>query len=143
MKRIFLLLSALFFILIACTTTQNNKNFEKNPKPLNDTIRISNEEIEYEVVIIDPGFASWLNSYARPRNYYSQSYMEARNRMWIMEWNRRFMLPMQYNQNLYEMRIDYESNINYGYEVNYLIFNYLVYFQLTYNQQLGSFVPRI
>jgi hypothetical protein len=53
------------------------------------------------------------------------------------------MLPMQYNQNLYEMRIDYENNINYGYEVNYLIFNYLVYFQLTYNQQLGSFIPRI
>ncbi len=60
MKRIFLVLSALATILIACTATQNNKNFEKNSKPLNDTIRISNEEIEYEVIIIDPGFASWL-----------------------------------------------------------------------------------
>jgi hypothetical protein len=86
MKRIFLLLFALATILIACTATQNNKKFEKHTKPLNDTIRISNKEVEYEVVIIDPGFASWLNSFARPRNYYSQSYMEARNRMWVMEW---------------------------------------------------------
>ena len=37
----------------------------------------------------------------------------------------------------------YENNINYGYEVNYMLFNYLTYFQLSNNIKLGSFAPRI
>ena len=143
MKRVLLLLSALFFFLIACFVFLDKKIFDNKPKLESDTIRISNEEIEYEVLIIDIGFQSWFNSYAKPRNYYSQSYLESRNRIWILEWNRRAMLPLQYNPNLYEMTINYDSTTNYGYEVNYMIYNYLVYFQLTNNQKLGGFTPRI
>lgn len=143
MKRIILLLFLVFSILIACNVSQDKKSFDKNPKLENDTVRISNDAIEYEVIIIDGGFTSWFNSYAKPRNYYSQSYLEARNRVWVLEWNRRAMLPWQYNSNLYEMTIDYQTNIDYGYEVNYMLYNYLVYFQLTHKQKLGGFVPRI
>ena len=143
MKRVLLLLSALFFFLIACSVSQDKKSFDNKPKLESDTIRISNEEIEYEVLIIDIGFQSWFNSYAKPRNYYSQSYLESRNRIWVLEWNRRAMLSSQYNPNLYEMSINYEQNIDYGYEVNYMLYNYLVYFQLTNNQRLGGFTPRI
>ena len=143
MKYILLLFSIVFSVLMACNSSKSNKNFEDKPKLESDTIRIANEAIEYEVMIIDIGFSSWFNSFAKPRNYYSQSYLEARNRMWILEWNRRAMQPLQYNPNLYEMTINYESNIDYGYEVNYMIYNYLVYFQLTNKQQLGSFLPRI
>lgn len=143
MKPKILFLFVTFLILEACNTKQNTKKFDDKPKLENDTIRISNKEIEYEVLIIDGGFTSWFNSYAKPRSYYSQSYLEARNRIWVLEWNRRVMLPSQYNPNLYEMTINYESNIDYGYEVNYMIYNYLVYFQLKNNQKLGGFTPRI
>jgi hypothetical protein len=143
MKYIVLLFSIVFSMLMACNSSKYNKNFEDKPKLESDTIRIANEAIEYEVMIIDVGFSSWFNSFAKPRNYYSQSYLEARNRMWVLEWNRRAMQPLQYNPNLYEMTINYESNIDYGYEVNYMIYNYLVYFQLTNKQQLGGFMPRI
>lgn len=143
MKRIFLLLSALFFILIACTASQEKKSFDDKPKLVSDTIRISNEKLEYEVLIFDVGFSSWFNSFAKPRNYHSQSYLESRNRVWVLEWNRRAMLSSQYNPNLYEMSINYDQNINYGYEVNYMLYNYLVYFQLKNNQKLGGFTPRI
>ncbi|MGJ8739147.1 MAG: DUF6146 family protein, partial [Zobellia laminariae] len=30
-----------------------------------------------------------------------------------------------------------------GYEVNYKLYNYFIYFQRKYNQRLGPFVPRI
>ena len=143
MKRILLLLIATLFILIACTSTQERKNFDDKPKLESDTIRIANDEIEYEVLIFDVGFSSWFNSFAKPRNYYSQSFLESRNRIWVIEWNRRTMLSSQYNPNLYEMSINYEQNIDYGYEVNYMLYNYLVYFQLTHNQRLGGFTPRI
>lgn len=143
MKRILLLLFAVFLILAACNTVQDKISFDEKPKLESDTIHISNKEIEYDVIIIDGGFTSWFNSYARPRNFYSQSYLEARNRIWVLEWNRRAMLPSQYNPNLCEMTINYETNVDYGHEVNYMIYNYLVYFQLTKKQTLGGFVPRI
>ena len=143
MKSIVVLLFAVFSILVACNSSKTQKKFDDKPKLESDTIRISNNEIEYDVIIIDGGFTSWFNTYARPRSFYTQSYLEARNRVWVLEWNRRAMLPSQYNPNLYEMTINYDSTTNYGYEVNYMIYNYLVYFQLTNNQKLGGFTPRI
>ena len=108
-----------------------------------DTVRIANEETEYEIIIIDPGFYTWLNSIARPEGYYSQSFLENRNILMVMEWNRRVLQPGQFNPNLYELQIDYKSEIDYGYEVNYKLYNYFIYFQRKYNQRLGPFLPRI
>lgn len=109
----------------------------------NDTVKIVNEDIEYEIIIIEPGFNYWLASRAKPRDFYSQSYMENRNNFYVMEWNQRVLNPQRFNPSLYELRIDYQQGIDYGYEVNYLLYNYFIYFQLTYNQRLGPFVPRI
>ena len=143
MKRILVVLFAVFSFLVACNVSQDKKSFDDQPKLESDTIRISNKELEYDIIIIDPGFTNWFNTFAKPRNYYSQAYMEARNIIWVLEWNRRFQLPNQYNRDLYDMRIDYDTSTNYGYEVNYMLYNYLIYFQLTYKQQLGGYSPRI
>ncbi|WP_136480641.1 DUF6146 family protein [Cognatitamlana onchidii] len=109
----------------------------------NDTVVIENEKLEYEIIIIEPGFNYWVNAIARPRGYYSQGFLENRNRLMVMEWNQRVLQPQLFNRNLYELQIDYQPTIDYGYEVNYLLYNYFIYFQLTYNQRLGPFVPRI
>lgn len=130
--------------IIACSSIKTNSiatTSPETPKPLNDTIRIANDSLEYEVIIIDPGFSTWLVSRAYPRGYHSQSYMENKNRIYITEWNFRVMQPQRYNSNLYEMTINYDPNIDYGYEVNYLIYNYMIYFQNTYKQKLGGYVP--
>jgi len=108
-----------------------------------DTVRIANDDIEYEIIIIEPGFNFWLASTAKPENYYTQEYMEGRNRQYVTEWNNRVMQPQRYKPNLYEMRIDYDYGVDYGYEVNYKLYNYFIYFQLTYKQQLAGYVPRI
>ncbi len=129
--------------IIACSTTKSSVSTTEKPKATtsNDTIKIVNEELEYEVIIIEPGFDSWLSSTALPRGYYSQSYMETKNNFYILEWNNRVRQPQLYPPNLYEMTIDYQSTINYGYEVNYLIYNYMIYFQNRYNQRLYGRVP--
>lgn len=142
MKKIFFVVLFLSITIVACTA-KHKAISEDKPKLESDTIKIANSDIEYEVIIIDAGFSSWFNTFAKSRNYYSQSYLEARNRVWVQEWNRRAMLPMQYNSMLYEMQIDYQNNINYGYEVNYMLYHYLVYFQLTNKQSLGGFVARL
>ena len=108
-----------------------------------DTIEIANEETEYQIIIIEPGFFTWLNSIAKPEGYYSQNFLENRNYILVTEWNQRVLQPQRFSPNLYELQIDYRQNIDYGYEVNYKLYNYFVYFQRKYNQQLGPFLPRI
>ena len=134
------------FLIISCNTSKNttsktDDNLE-NLK-LSDTVSISNEELEYEIIIIEPGFNSWLASMAKPEGFYSQQYMETRNYQYVIEWNQRVLQPQRYNPSLYEMQIDYQPNTDYGYDVNYKLYNYFIYFQLTYKERLGSFVPRI
>lgn len=138
-----LLLSIVIFSCKTQKTTAPNNNERLDAIKQNDTVKIANDELEYEIIIIEPGFNFWVASRAQPRGYYSQSYMENRNNIYVMEWNQRVLNPQRFNPNLYELRIDYQQGIDYGYEVNYLLYNYFIYFQLTYNQRLGPFVPRI
>lgn len=134
----------LLFIIIACSTTSKNIADTSQPAKnvaVNDTVRIANDSLEYEVIIIDNGFSNWLLSRAYPRNYHSLSYLENKNNQYVTEWNSRVLQPQRYNPNLYEMNINYSPNIRYGYEVNYLIYNYMIYFQNTYKQKLWGYVP--
>lgn len=109
----------------------------------NDTVRIANDEEGYEIIIIDPGFNTFLYGSAKPRGFHNQTFLENRNRIYVTEWNRRVLQPQVYNPNLYEMQINYSPQIDYGYEVNYLLYNYFIYFQLKYKQRLGPYTPRI
>ena len=109
----------------------------------NDTVSISSDETEYEIIIIEPGFNAWLQSRARPEGFHSQQWLESRNAILVQAWNQRTMQPMVYDPNLYQLRIDYDTHTDYGYDVNYKLYNYFLYFQIKYNQRLSSFVPRI
>ena len=156
MKNYFYIVTLILVLLLSCNSKKSAvtdvekdlkfkndtiKIVKNNLKVTNDTVRIANDSLEYEVIIIDPGYSNWLVSRAFPRGYHSQSYLENKNRFYVTEWNIRVLQPQRYNPNLYEMQINYEPNINYGYEVNYLIYNYMIYFQNTYNQKLYGFVP--
>jgi signal peptidase I len=138
----------IFILAINCGTSKNSLEITEAEKQAfeqtkGDTIAISSDKTEYEIIIIEPGFTTWLNSIAKPRNYYSQSFFESRNWIMVNEWNQRVLQPNIYNRNLYELQIDYKPNIDYGYEVNYKLYNYFIYFQRKYNQRLGPFIPRI
>lgn len=139
MKKV-LFFGLAFTFLLSCSSSTKAVT-TTSPPSKSDTVRIANDEIEYEVIIIDGGFNSWLASTARPRGYYSESFLENRNDLYVREWNSRVMQPHRYG-NLYEMQIDYDRRTKYGYEVNYLIYNYLTYFQIKNKQQLAGFVPR-
>ena len=143
MKNKFYIVPLILILILLGCNSQKATIPQKQPltSSSNDTIKIANKDLEYEVIIIDPGFNFWLSSMAYPRGFYSQSYLENKNRLYISEWNNRFLQPQRYNRNLYEMSIDYDPNINYGYEVNYLIYNYMIYFQNNYHQKLFGYVP--
>lgn len=118
----------------SCNSPKQTVSEREAAEQPQDTVRIANEELEYEIIIIEPGFYNWLST-QQPRGYYGQEYLERKNLQWVMEWNRRVMNFQLYPPTLYQLEINYQSNIDYGYEVNYLLFNYFVYFQRTYNQK--------
>ncbi len=145
MKTIVYILLVCGFI-ISCKSTKpmaSKTNDTLANTKVSDTVKIENDSLEYQIIIIEPGFNAWLASTARPEGYYSQNYLENRNIILVNEWNNRAAQPLRYNPNLYEMQIDYRSGIDYGYEVNYKLYNYFIYFQLTYNQKLAGFNIRI
>lgn len=139
----FVLLAAAF---IACKSQKAasgpvSGNSQTVASATSDTVRIANDSLEYEVIIIDAGFNSWLATRARQRGFYSQQYLENKNRFWVAEWNIRANQSTRY-RDMYQMQINYSPSIDYGYEVNYLLYNYLVYFQQTTGQRLGGIVPQ-
>jgi len=151
MKSYMLTVAAIIGLVsvVGCKTNENaNTTITAIPQnevttvpTASDTVRIANDSLEYEVIIIDGGFTSWLASRAQARGYYGEPYLRTKNTIWTTEWNTRVLNAQRYGD-LYQMRIDYDPKIEYGYEVNYLIYNYLVYFQQTNNQRLGGIVPQ-
>lgn len=151
----------LFMICLGCSTqkstTQKKSDFKTDTfnisakekhafsgkNATNDTVTIADDETEYQIIIIDPGYYSWLHSIAMPQGYYSEHYMKARNQIYVSNWNQRVLNPTAYDPSLYEMRINYDPTIDYGYEVNYKLYNYFIYFQRKYRQRLGPFFPGI
>ena len=145
MKNLSLLLIIISFIL-SCKSPKASKTSKINPditEVQNDTVRIANDEVEYEIIIFEPGFNAWLQSIAQPVGYYSQEFMESRNNLFVIAWNQRVLQPNLYDPNLYQFPINYQQDVDYGYEVNYKLYNYFIYFQLRYEQQLTGFKPRI
>ncbi|WP_350285976.1 DUF6146 family protein [uncultured Croceitalea sp.] len=113
---------------------------EKNSVDVQQKVK---DSTEYEIIIMDIGFNRWLTQIAQPKGYYSQRFMEQRNYIMVVEWNRRVLQPQVFDPLLYELQINYDQNIDYGYDVNYQLYNYFIYFQRRYNQRLGPFLPRI
>ena len=125
-------------LIIGCNATQKSHQFSTNTTQnaqKYDTIKIANDSLEYEIIILEIGFNSWLAT-QRPRGYYSQNYLENRNRVLVVEYNNRGNEPSRFDPQLYPFRIDYNSKTDYGYEVNYLLYHYFLFFQQRYNQNL-------
>lgn len=121
-------------------SSEEKEAFEANT---GENVEISDEESNYEIIIIDPGFYTWLRSIAKPEGYYSKSFLENRNQIYVINWNQRVLFPNRFDPMLYELQINYDPQVDYGYEVNYKLYNYFIYFQRKNNQRLGPWLPRI
>ena len=132
---LYILLLGLF--IYSCSSTRDRNMQAGEEMVENDTVRISNDSLEYEIIIIDPGFSYFLNAVARPEGYHSQSYLENKNRFLVADYNYRVKFPQQFDPNIYEMEINYDPTIDYGYDVNYKLYNYFVYLSRKYNQRFS------
>ena len=134
------LITILCFALAFASCESGKTSMKRDSEPSvsqSDTIRIANKELEYEIIIIEPGFNAWLVT-QEPKGFYGQNYLEGRNMLFVTEYNRRVRNFQSYSTTLYPMEINYEFHVDYGLEVNYLLYNYFKYFQQKYEQRLTA-----
>ena len=113
-------------ILVAFQTVGFSQKKEGRGEIKADTI--SADSLEYRLIILDPGFESWLATQPS-KDFYSNDYYEIKNRLYITEWNLRYISGSR--NGLYENYIDYKMDTNYGIDLNYKLYNYFKYFEKT------------
>lgn len=125
--------NAIYLILVVVLTACFSANpTMQSKKDSEQQVVISNDSLEYQIIIIDPGFTAYLHSIAKPKSYYSNSYYKVKNMFYVNEWNMRVRSPMRYRQSVFEQIIDYSPNTDYGLEVNYKLFNYFKFVEYKY-----------
>ena len=125
----------LIFGLLVVGCALASKTTHSKAKLPDGAVRIANDSLAYELIIIDSGFDLFLHTLAKPPHFYSQQYYETKNKFYVAEWNRRVTNPSKYNSNIYENIIDYNFNTNYGFDVNYKLYNYFLFVEYKYKQR--------
>lgn len=136
MKYLFQLLGLfiLSILIASCSSSTLKSSLKMKEKP----VVIANDSLEYEIIIFDIGFTLYLNSVARPMNYYSQNYLENKNNIYVTNWNMRALNPSRFDSSIFENVIEYNPQVNYGLEVNYKLFNYFQFAQQKYKIRLDG-----
>jgi hypothetical protein len=119
-KSVFMMMT---FLLLIQIDGLSQKKGEQN-KVKGDTISV--DSLEYRLIVSDPGFETWLAT-QKPENYYSKNYYEQKNRLYVTEWNYRYMTIS--NNGFYESYINYSPSIDYGLDLNYKLYYYFRYFE--------------
>ncbi|WP_010663310.1 DUF6146 family protein [Marinilabilia salmonicolor] len=142
--KFFSYLLPLFFAggLIAISTTSCKTTKKANIPDQQVELKKQDSETpadstEYELIIMDSRFQSWLATQPSA-NFYSQPYYENWNQRYVTEWNNRHSNPLRYGD-FYQTRIDYDPNADYGLELNYKLYYYFRFIEKEYGIVL---IPR-
>ena len=109
MKYLFQLLRLfiLSILIASCSSSTLKSSLKMKEKP----VVIANDSLEYEIIIFDIGFTLYLNSVARPMNYYSQNYLENKNNIYVTNWNMRALNPSRFDSSIFENVIEYNLSL--------------------------------
>lgn len=131
-KNIFTVFTILLMALMSACVVGGRTNIDKPASP--NLVNVEEEEEEYELTIIDPGYQSWKITNVQPINFYSPAYYKIRNQQYVAAWNEKVNQQARYNSANYpfENRIDYNPNIDYGVELDYELYWYFRYIQNLY-----------
>lgn len=124
--------SGYFVLLMIATLLLGCSSPSYVPRKVGDNIVMEDEEEKYELIIIDNGFHSWFITHAKPVQFYSPGYYEARNQRYVSSWNE---LYRRYGgDSPFENHIDYNFSIDYGLKLNYQLFWYFKYVESLYGK---------
>lgn len=114
------------FVFASCGTSK------RYAKPENQRVEMisDNDSTEYQLIVLDPGFESYLATQPSA-NFHSQSYYENWNKQYVIEWNMRHRNPLRYG-GFYETAIDYNPMVDYGLDLNYRLYYYFQFIKDKY-----------
>ena len=128
MKTIFFCVVLLAGLLSACQSTK------PVAAPEQSGIEIATEtedSIEYELIVFDPGFDTFLATQPYPKSYYSNEYYRHWNIQYCIEWNIRHQNPLRYGS-FYETDIPYDASVDYGVDFNFQLYQYFQFIEKKY-----------
>lgn len=129
-------LTVFFFgcLIIGCASNNGNELALEEMNRI-DTLRIAHDSLKNDLVFIEQGLKYWLDNEARPKEKYSLEFLEERNFKMVETYNFRCHDKMLFSD-LYQKPIVYNPRINYGKDFHYQLYNYLLFFQEQYSQNL-------
>jgi len=134
---LFVAMGLLAISATSCKTTKKTNVPDQQVELKKQDHETPEDSTEYELIIMDSRFQSWLATQPSA-NFYSQPYYENWNHRYVTEWNHRHSNPIQYGD-FYQTRIDYDQNTDYGLELNYKLYYYFRFIEKEYGIVL---VPR-
>ena len=93
------------------------------------------EAPQYDLIVDEPGFETWMLTNAQPIWYYSKTYLENKNRIYVADWNEKVIAFGARRNSLFENQINYDYSIDYGLELNYKLFNYFKFIHQKYGRR--------
>ena len=119
MKQIFCLITIL---IISC---QGYISAQEKDKSV--SIEVEADSVDYELIIIDSGFESWL-AMQKPAEFYSNDYYQSWNQRYVNEWNALYSSGMDRHPEI-ESYIDYRPGTVYDIDLNYRLYYYFLFFE--------------
>lgn len=121
----------LFTVIIGFLFTDIVNAQEKSQE--NSGIEVNaNDSIEYELLVFDAGFETYLVTVPYSKEFYSNKYYKHWNILYCAEWNRRHQNPLRYGD-FYETSIDYDPSIEYGIDFNFKLYQYFQFVESEYD----------
>lgn len=123
----------LFSILLASllTACHTNKSVASADAPNQEISFESSDSTEYELIVFDPRYETFLATQPYPKEYYSNSYYQQWNYRYCVEWNIRHSNPLRYGD-FYETPIPYEMTVDYGLDFNFRLYQYFQFIEKEY-----------
>ncbi|NOY95214.1 MAG: hypothetical protein GXO81_02340 [Chlorobi bacterium] len=129
-------LGILLIFIVACASKKEVVRIE--PVTTDTT---ATDSVKYELIVFDAGFETWYLTNSHPSWYHSQEYYEMWNQRFVNAWNYEYNSSRYHN--LLDAPINYDSNIDYGLEVNHKLFYYFQYVQHVLKIPLLSDAPHL
>lgn len=140
MKKILILIFAVSF-MISCSGPKGMVKIEPGEDEIsqNGSV-ITNDSVEYELVVLDTGFDSWYLMQDSPANYRTQQFYEGWNFQYVTAWNNHVRLPGR--RSFFQTIIGYDPSVDYGFKLNHKLFYYFQYVEHVLNIPILGYGPQ-
>lgn len=112
-----IIICVIIFVMAGCTTS--NRMLAVKDKNL---LEIEQNEEEYELLVLDPGFETWFLTTWSPAKDRNPSYYKMWNQRYVNAWNYQATRPHSFK--VFDSTIQYDATIDYGMEVERKLYYY-------------------